>query len=92
LKATWGGGQLTSLLTTYNLVCFLLGNSPASEFCMPTYNLSHTVNFAELKILSTVIENIFVVYSRPNLSSISPIINGLSDHDAHILTIKNIYI
>ena len=29
--------------------------------------------------------------SRINLSSISPIINGLSDHDAQILTIKNVY-
>jgi len=29
--------------------------------------------------------------SRINLSSISPIINCLSDHDAGILTIKNIY-
>jgi len=45
----------------------------------------------EFKILSTVIENTFVVYSRLNLSSISPIINGLSDNDAHILTIKNIH-
>ena len=29
--------------------------------------------------------------SRINLSSISPIISGLSDHDAQILTIKNIH-
>lgn len=29
--------------------------------------------------------------SRLNLSSISPKINGLSDHGAQILTIKNIY-
>jgi hypothetical protein len=29
--------------------------------------------------------------SRINLSSISPIISGLSDHDVQILTIKNIY-
>jgi len=29
--------------------------------------------------------------SRLNLPSLFPIINGLSDHDAQILTIKNIY-
>ena len=43
----------------------------------------------ELKI--TAIDNIFVDNCRINLSSTSPIINGLSDHDAQILTIKNIY-
>jgi hypothetical protein len=37
------------------------------------------------------VDNIFVDNSRMNLSSISPIINGLSDHDAQILTIKNVY-
>jgi len=35
--------------------------------------------------------NIFVDNSRINLSSISSIINGLSDHYAQILTIKNVY-
>jgi ribosomal protein L33 len=40
---------------------------------------------------STTIDNTFVDKSRINLSSISPIINGLSDHDAQILTVKNIY-
>jgi hypothetical protein len=40
---------------------------------------------------STAIENIFMDKSRINLSSISPTINGLSDHNAQILTIKNIY-
>jgi hypothetical protein len=29
--------------------------------------------------------------NRINLSSVSPILNGLSDQDAQILTIKNIY-
>jgi hypothetical protein len=31
------------LTKVYDVVCFLLGNSPASEFCMPTFRntLSH---------------------------------------------------
>ena len=33
----------------------------------------------------------FVDNSRIKLPSLSPIINGLSDHNAQILTIKNIY-
>ena len=41
---------------------------------------------------STATDNTSVDKSRINLSSKSPIINGLSDHDAQILTIKNIYV
>jgi len=40
---------------------------------------------------STAIDNTFVDKSRINLSSISPIINDLSDHDAQTLTVKNTY-
>jgi hypothetical protein len=56
------------------------------------YDLSHTVNFATRiqNNLSTAIDNIFVDNSRVNLSSVSPIINGLPDHEAQILRIKNI--
>jgi hypothetical protein len=39
----------------------------------------------------TVIYNIFVDNNIINLSSTSPIINGLSDNHAQILTIKNIH-
>ena len=54
----------------------------------------HTVNFATRIQYnsSTVTDNIFVDNNRINFSSVSPIINGLSDHDAQILTITNIYI
>ena len=45
------------------------------------YNLSHT---RIQNNPSTAIDNIFVDNSRINLSSISPIINGPSDHDAQI--------
>jgi len=56
-------------------------------------NLSHTVKFATSiqSKSSTAIDNIFVDNIRINLSSIYPIINGLSDNDAQILTIQNMY-
>jgi hypothetical protein len=52
----------------------------------------HTVNFATRiqNNSSTAIDNIFVDSIRWNSSSTSPIINGLSDHDAQLLTINNI--
>jgi hypothetical protein len=59
---------------------------------LTTYNLSHRVNLAA-RIQSnscTAIDNIFVDKSRINLSSISTIINGLSDHDTQVLTIESI--
>ena len=40
---------------------------------------------------STAIDNIFVDNSRINLSPVSLITHGLSDHDSQILTIKNVY-
>jgi hypothetical protein len=48
------------------------------------YTLLHTVNFATRiqNNSSTVIDNIFVDDSRINLSSLSPIVNGLSKHNA----------
>jgi hypothetical protein len=39
---------------------------------------------------STAIDNIYMDNSRLNLSSMSTIINGVSDHDAQIRTIKNV--
>jgi hypothetical protein len=58
---------------------------------LTTYSLAHTTNFATRiqNNSSTATHNMFVDKSRINLSSISTIINGLSDHDAQILTIKN---
>jgi len=53
----------------------------------------HIVNFAAgiQNNSSIAIDNIFVKNSTINLSSVSPILNGLSDHNAEILTIKNVY-
>jgi hypothetical protein len=58
-----------------------------------THNLSHLVNFATgiQNNSSNAIYNIYLDKSIINLSSIPPIINGLSDHEALILTIRNIY-
>jgi len=55
--------------------------------------VSHTVNSATRiqNNPSTAIDNIFVDKSRISLSSMSLLTNGLSDHDAQILTIKNLY-
>ena len=39
----------------------------------------------------TDIDNVFVDNSRPNLLSAASIRSGLSDNDAEILTIRNIY-
>jgi hypothetical protein len=58
---------------------------------LTTYNLSHTVDFATRKQnkSSTAIDNIFVNNSRLKSSYTSPLINGLSDHDAQFLTTNN---
>jgi hypothetical protein len=55
--------------------------------------LSHRVKFATSiqSKSSTAIDNIFVDNIRINLSSVSPIINYLSDNNAQILTIQDIY-
>jgi hypothetical protein len=59
---------------------------------LKTYNLSHTINFATRvqNSSSTAIDNIFIDSTRLSSSCTSPIVNGLSDHDAKFLTISNI--
>jgi hypothetical protein len=54
---------------------------------LTTYNLLHTVHFATRKQhkSSTAIDNIFVDNRRLESSYTSPLINGLSDHDAQFL-------
>jgi hypothetical protein len=39
---------------------------------------------------SSAIDNVFIDSSRIEHSSMEPVINGLSDHDAQLLVIKNI--
>jgi hypothetical protein len=59
---------------------------------LTTYNLKYTANFAT-RIQNdsrTEIDNIFVDCIRFSSSSTSPIINGLSDHDAQYILINNI--
>jgi hypothetical protein len=60
---------------------------------LTTYSLSHTVNFATRiqNNSNSTTDNILVGNSRISLFSVFPIINGLLDHNAYILTIKNIY-
>jgi hypothetical protein len=59
---------------------------------LTTYNFTHAVNFAKRiqNCSSTAIDNNFVDSIRFSSSSTSPIINGLSDHDAQYLMINNI--
>jgi len=60
---------------------------------LTTYNLSHTVDFATRiqNESSTAIDNIFVNNSRLGSTITLPLINGLSDHDAQLLAINNIF-
>jgi hypothetical protein len=71
-----------------------LRNESLAELALflTTHNLSHAVNFATRiqNNWSTAIYNIFVDNCRTNLSSTSPITDGLSDHDAQIFTLKYI--
>jgi exonuclease III len=57
---------------------------------LKTYNLSHTVNFATRvqNSSSTGIDNIFKYSARLSTFYTSPIVNGLSDHDAQFLMIQ----
>jgi exonuclease III len=65
-----------------------------SPSLLTTYILPHTVNFATRiqNDSNTAIDNIFVDNSRLKSPSTSPLINGLSDHDAQFLTINKQYI
>jgi hypothetical protein len=55
---------------------------------LTTYNFSHTVNFATgtQNDSNTAISNIFVDITMLSSSSACPIISGLSDYDAQLLT------
>ena len=60
---------------------------------LTAYNISHTVDCAARtqNKSSSAIDNIFVVRSRMGSNITSPLINGLSYHDAQLLAINNIY-
>jgi endonuclease/exonuclease/phosphatase family metal-dependent hydrolase len=70
---------------------YLLESNRKKHFfsLLTTYNLFHTVDFATRiqNKSSTAIDNIFVDNSRLGSTLISPIINGLSDHDAQLPSI-----
>jgi len=55
---------------------------------LTTYNVWHTVSFATgiQSNSSTAIDHVCVNNSRLSLSCLFPIINGLSDHSAQIIT------
>ena len=57
-----------------------------------SYNLSSTVNFPTRiqKNYCSAIDNIFVESSKAGDYSVSPLINGFSDHEAKLSEIKDI--
>jgi exonuclease III len=59
---------------------------------LKSYNLCYTVQFPTriTETNSSAIDNIFINKARLNLYEIKSIKNGLSDHDAQLLVIKNI--
>jgi len=61
--------------------------------CLIKKNLKYTVYFATriTNNSNTAIENIIVDNSELDMSSVSPIISGLSHHNAQILTFKHVY-
>jgi exonuclease III len=62
------------------------------EALLKTYNLTSVVNFPTRiqQNSATAIDNIFIDITRYGNYSISPIVNGLSDHDAQIITLNSI--
>jgi hypothetical protein len=62
------------------------------EALLLTYNLKSTVNFPTRcqKNSTTAVDNIFINIDRKNDYNICPIINGLSDHDAQLITLNEI--
>ena len=65
-------------------------NRKSLDSLLATYNLRSTVHFPTRIVNNSIsmIDNIFIDASRNYTTE--PYINGLSDHDAQILTIHNI--
>ena len=59
---------------------------------LQTYNLTAIVTFSTRSqgTSSTTIDNIFIDKSKIPNYTVSPFLNGLSDHDAQLLIIKDI--
>jgi hypothetical protein len=76
-------------------VDYLIDNDRKKQLSLllNTYNLSHTVYFPTRiqNSVGTTVDYIFVDNSRLNPFIVSPIANGLSDHDAHYLILKHMY-
>ena len=55
-----------------------------------SYNLTSTINFPTRvqNTSATTIDNVFIDVSQFESYTVTPIINGMSDHDAQLLTIS----
>jgi hypothetical protein len=62
------------------------------EVLLKTYNLTSVVNFPTRiqHNSATAVDNIFIDITTYDKYSIIPVINGLSDHDAQIITLYSI--
>ena len=67
------------------------GRKRQLDSVLQTYNLTAIVTFPTRSqgISSTTIDNIFIDNSKISNYTVSPVFNGLSDHDAQLLTIKD---
>jgi exonuclease III len=61
------------------------------DFLMASYNLSSIIEFPTRvsENTSTAIDNIFIDKLKNNEYTVEPMVNGLSDHDAQLLTLYN---
>jgi hypothetical protein len=59
---------------------------------LQTYNLTAIVHFPTRiqGMSSTIIDNIFIDTSKMSTYTVLPLLNGLSDHDAQLLTLKHL--
>jgi hypothetical protein len=59
---------------------------------MQSFNLANTVDFPTriCNFTGTANENIFIYFTLINSFVISPIVNGLSNHDAQLLILNNV--
>lgn len=63
------------------------------EVLLQSFNLTSVVDFPTRVVQnsSTIIDNIFIDQDKFNLININPVKNGLSDHDAQLVTLYNIF-
>jgi hypothetical protein len=76
-------------------VNYLLGSCRKAQLSslLNTFNVSYTVSFPTRTHNSkgSIIDNIFIDNTRLHCFAVSPIVNGLSDHDIQYIILKNVF-